>query len=57
MTHEEGQEGFSQIRKLIYRTQGQLYGVQRRYPIWQIANCVSAREQLQEAAMRNSCKS
>ena len=26
MTHEEGQEGFSQIRKLIYRTQGQLYG-------------------------------
>ena len=51
MTHEEGQEGFSQIRKLIYRTQGQLYGVQRRRsPIWQIANCVcTAREQLQEA--------
>ena len=51
MTHEEWQEGFSQIRKLIYRTQGQLYGVQRRrYPIWQIANCVcTAREQLQKA--------
>jgi hypothetical protein len=50
MTHEEWQEGFSQIRKLIYRTQGQLYGVQRRrYPIWQIANCVcTAREQLQK---------
>ena len=51
MTHEEWQEGFSQIRKLIYRTQGQLYEVERRrYPIWQIANCVcTAREQLQEA--------
>ena len=51
MTHEEGQEGFSQIRKLIYRTQGQLYGVQRRlYHIWQIANCVcTARERLQKA--------
>ena len=51
MTHEEGQEGFSQIRKLIYRTQGQLYEVKRRrYPIWQIANCVcTAREQLQKA--------
>ena len=50
MTHEEWQEGFSQIRKLIYRTQGQLYEVERRrYHIWQIANCVcTARERLQK---------
>ena len=51
MTHEEWQEGFRKYVKLIYRTQSQLYEVERRrYPIWQIANCVcTAREQLQEA--------
>ena len=51
MTHEEWQEDFSQIRKLIYRTQVQLYGVKRwRASIWQIANCVcTAREKLQKA--------
>ena len=30
MTHEEGQEGFSQIRKLIYRTKEQLPRVKQR---------------------------